>query len=67
MAKRQSVGTTAVVTELANSLDKGSAKKSAGECHQDQLLLRYQDLRALYAQPKLRTAALASRQVEVLL
>ncbi len=29
MAKRQSIGTTVVVRELANSLDKGSAKKSA--------------------------------------
>ncbi len=31
MAKRQSVDTTAVVRELANSLDKGSAKKSASQ------------------------------------
>ncbi len=31
MAKRQSVGTTAVVRELANSLDKGIAKKSASQ------------------------------------
>ncbi len=31
MAKRQSVGTTAVVRELANSLDKGSAEKSASQ------------------------------------
>ncbi len=31
MAKRQSEGTTPVVRELANSLDKGSAKKSASQ------------------------------------
>ncbi len=49
MAKRQSIGATAFVEELANSLGKGSAKKqqarvpSARGCHQDQLLLRYRD------------------------
>ncbi len=70
MAKRQSVGTTAVVRELANSLDKGSAKKSqasvapADEFHHDQLLLRYRYLGVLCAQPELRTAALASRPLE---
>ncbi len=46
MAKRQSVGTFAVVMELANSVVKGSTKKSASqrtilnEWHQDQLILR---------------------------